>query len=632
MAGSKRRWAMLLLAAAGLLRRRSKRSDAPSSSIDPNYRNSLPWKIYNTTAQWLDHKIGWDKFPTLFGLLILVGIRNILRQKNLHDASLEPAVNMPTPGPPRANYLTARSPDGSYNDLDDPGMGMAATRFGRNIPIEHTSPESEPSLLDPNPRTVSRELLTRREFIPANTVNSLAAAWLQFMVRDWFAHGKGDKENAIEIPLSSDDGWPEPPLIVPRTPRDPTRPPEPKGGPPTYINTQTHWWDASQIYGSSLKEQGERRTGKLGKLNIGEDGLLVLPDDPKRNPANEPGWWMGLHMMLSLFTLEHNATCDHLHSIYPLWTDDELFERARLINAALIAKIHTVEWTPAIISHPTTIVALKANWWGLAMERINRLFGRVIDDEVLFGIPGSKTQHFTAPYAMTEEFVSVYRMHPLIADDWSFRSVVDDGLIEEKNFREISGPYAQDVMKRIGLTDLYYSFGTSPPGAIVLHNYPKFLQEFERPDGHFTDLAAVDIVRIREVGVPRYNEFRRLLHLKPAASFEDLTDVPEWAEEMRRVYKDDIERVDLMVGMFAEKRPEGFAFSDTAFRIFALMASRRLNSDRFFTTYYRPEIYSDAGMDWINSNTMMTVLLRHYPQLRPAMHSIKNAFHPWGNG
>ena len=38
-----------------------------------------------------------------------------------------------------------------------------------------------------------------------------------------------------------------------------------------------------------------------------------------------------------------------------------------------------------------------------------------------------------------------------------------------------------------------------------------------------------------------------------------------------------------MVGLLAETPPEGFGFSDTAFRIFILMASRRLQSDRFLT-------------------------------------------------
>ena len=35
--------------------------------------------------------------------------------------------------------------------------------------------------------------------------------------------------------------------------------------------------------------------------------------------------------------------------------------------------------------------------------------------------------------------------------------------------------------------------------------------------------------------------------------------------------------------------PTGFGFSDTAFRVFILMASRRLKSDRFFTTDWRTE-------------------------------------------
>ena len=91
----------------------------------------------------------------------------------------------------------------------------------------------------------------------------------------------------------------------------------------------------------------------------------------------------------------------------------------------------------------------------------------------------------------------------------------------------------------------------------------------------------------------------------------------------------DIERVDLTVGMYAEPRPAGFAFSDTAFRIFILMASRRLNSDRFFTTDYTPAVYTQAGLDWINDNSMTSVLLRHYPQLRPALGRVPNAFTPW---
>ena len=65
------------------------------------------------------------------------------------------------------------------------------------------------------------------------------------------------------------------------------------------------------------------------------------------------------------------------------------------------------------------------------------------------------------------------------------------------------------------------------------------------------------------------------------------------------MYGGKIEDLDLIPGVMAEDFPEGFAFSDTAFRIFILMASRRLNSDRFFTDYFTDEVYTPEGMPWI---------------------------------
>ena len=129
--------------------------------------------------------------------------------------------------------------------------------------------------------------------------------------------------------------------------------------------------------------------------------------------------------------------------------------------------------------------------------------------------------------------------------------------------------------------------------------------------------------------MPRYNQFRRLLHLKPATSFEELTDNPAWAAEMRRIYGD-VERVDLTVGMFAEPKPKGFGFSDTAFRIFILMASRRLKSDRFFTVDYTPRVYTPEGIAWIDATDMSTSSCAGTSRsLAPASGRVDNAFAPW---
>lgn len=598
---------------------------APAST----YRQTTFWQLYDRAAELLDHAVGWDKVPTPLGLLMLIGLRNILRQQNLHDTTDEPVINQSPLEPMQAHQLINRTRDGSYNDLEHPTMGMAGSRFGRNLPLEDTFPEAKPAILSPNPRTVSLELLTREKFQPATTVNILAAAWIQFMVRDWFSHGTSPKDNPWVIELKDDDPWPEHPMKIMRVPDDPTRPASSAQLPPTYINTETHWWDASQIYGVDKKIAALRRSGKDGKLIIGDNGRLILPSDPELNPALVPGWWLGLEMMQTLFTLEHNSICDRLRSEYPDWSDDDVFERARIVNAALIAKIHTVEWTPAIISHPTSQYALRANWWGLEMERLQKLFGRLSDSEVISGIPGSETNHYGVPYSLTEEFTIVYRMHPLIPDDYTFRSIESDETLLDCTFRGLAGPHSEEMLQRIALTDAFYSFGSANPGAIILNNYPRFLQNFERPDGYMMDLAATDILRTRELGVPRYNQFRRLLHLPPASSFEELTGDATLAEKVRRVYNNDLERVDLIVGMFAEKRPAGFAFSETAFRIFILMASRRLNSDRFFTKDFTPQVYTQVGMDWIRDNSMSTVLLRHYPHLASALRGVDNAFTPW---
>ena len=415
-------------------------------------------------------------------------------------------------------------------------------------------------------------------------------------------------------------------MHIPKTRRDPSADPN---GPPTFVTDDTHWWDGSQIYGRDPAFADALRSGEHGKLRIDEHGLPPKDLDAHIDPSGVAGnFWVGLALLHSLFMREHNAICTHLHATHPELSDDELYDKARLVVAALMAKIHTTDWTPAIIAHPTTVTALRTNWWGLEGERLDKLIGRHTSNEVIRGIPGSPTNHHGVPYSLTEEFVCVYRMHPLIPDDYSFRSLTNDAVLQERTLPEIGAVHVRERLSEVPMGDLLYSFGTSHPGAITLHNYPRFLQHFERADGSLVDLASIDVLRVRERGVPRYDEFRRLLHLKTFDTFEEMCDTPEHAEELRSIYGD-VERVDSMVGMYTERKPKGFGFSDTAFRIFILMASRRLESDRFFTRDFRPEVYTREGLDWVENNSMRTLLLRHFPDLEPALQGVANPFAPW---
>jgi hypothetical protein len=605
-------------------------SGAPSQRYRP--RRSLASRLFVSPAIFvfaaLNRRVPWYRLPKWLGFVNLAMLRSVLRERNLHDTSLlpsHPSGSLPAASP---DVLRWRTADGSFNDLSDPTMGRAGTRFARNVPLGHAYPDTH-ELLDPNPRLVSRELLTRRRFVAAESLNALAAAWIQFQVHDWFSHGDSDPSDPIIVPIEPDDDWPgDKPMRIGRTRPDPTRSDAPPAGPPTYVNKVTHWWDASQLYGSDLATQKRVRAGQGGKLEVDAKGLLPVDQRGIEITGVNDNWWLGLSLLHHLFTLEHNAICDRLHAEYPDWDDERLFQTARLINAALIAKIHDVEWVPTVLAHPTVQKGLYASWWGLLGKWVATHIGRFHASAMFGGIPGSATSHHAAPYAITEEFVSVYRMHAfMLPESFEVYSVEPRQKLKTLGLTDILGADARTAVNTFGMPNLLYSFGCTLPGAITLGNYATALQQFAMPrTGTVVDLATVDILRDRERGVPRYNQFRELLHLPPVRSFEELN--PEWAAKLRAVYRT-VDRIDLMVGLFAEKPPPGFGFSDTTFRIFLLMNARRLKSDRFFTADYRSRVYTQAGLDWIDDNDMRSVLLRHHPELGPALAKVSKPFAPW---
>ena len=569
----------------------------------------------------------WYDLPRATAGIRLFRNREELREKNLADTEEPPLEN--SAAPPAGDVYNVRTADGTYNDLKCPRMGSAGIRFGRNVPLEETFPDTT-NLMTPSPRRVSRELLTRTTFQPATFLNVIAAAWIQFMVHDWFVHKKGTWSLTHDIPLDEGDDWHERPMRVPKTPADAPKVDGSKR-PPAYINENTHWWDGSHVYGSSPAAQASLRAGREGKVLVSPSGRLgVDPVTGKEITGFTENGWVGLSLLHGLFALEHNAICDKLKQHNPHWDDERLFQQARLVNSALLAKIHTVEWSTAILPREVLSTGLKTNWYG-RFSRLQNVFPKLADNDVFSGIPGSPTEHHGVPFTMTEEFVSVYRMHTLMPDHFTIRSADSGDGLANAELPELSGRRGVEFLARFKPADLFYSLGIHNPGAVRLHNYPKFLQNLVQDSGERFDLGAVDILRDRERGVPRYNRFRRLLHKQPVRSFEELSDVPAWAEELKRVYNNDLEMVDTMVGLMAEPLPEGMGFSDTAFRIFLLMASRRLKSDRFLSQDYRPEIYTKEGIDWVEENSMKSVISRHFPPVAFAMEGLEdeNAFKPW---
>jgi Animal haem peroxidase len=541
--------------------------------------------------------------------------------------------------------------------------------------------------------------------------------------------------------------------------------------PRTTWNKVTAWWDASQIYGYDDNSRrrvsrDSRDPAKLALESIGagmpaNPGYLPLlrPSDAlnpqwagQESVAFPDNWNIGLSFFHNVFAREHNLFVEEFrrriaatpesdsglrHPARPSQpirynevTDDELFEVARLVVAAEIAKIHTIEWTPQMLYNEPVYLAMNANWSGLlqnhplasaALEKVIEWFARSEKSKRLtewysafaagpgiFGLGNNSSDinsgvnHFGSPFNFPEEFVNAYRLHAMLPDLIEFRDITTDpNAIQSKiPVVETVRGKATQAMRRYGIANWALSMGRQRAGQLTLQNHPLFLQNLDMPrlksaTGKI-DVLALDIIRDRERGIPRYNEFRRQYGLKQLTGFADFIDsrLPKDSMErteqqrlaalLREVYGqhkceetkvitdaqknpdgtpindclghpndamvDNIEDVDALVGWLAEPvRPHGFAISETQFQIFILNASRRLFSDRFLTSSFRREFYSDLGVKWVNENgpdgkvmekrqsngheievsPLKRVLLRTIPELKSELEPVVNVFDPW---
>jgi hypothetical protein len=306
----------------------------------------------------------------------------------------------------------------------------------------------------------------------------------------------------------------------------------------------------------------------------------------------------------------------------------------------VLAKIHTVEWTPAILPHEAANIGLNANWNGLnkhfklGLPTPPRELRNTTSDPILHGIVGGNRDDKGVPYTLTEEFVSVYRMHPLLPEEVVVRSAATGSVKATFLTAILRNAGGRFVEEKYSQADLFFSFGVQHPGALVLNNYPRFLQFLPIPFVGIIDMGTVDILRDRERGIPRYNDFRQQLRLPRLASLEQLTTDPAQLASLKAVYGSDadaINRVDTLVGTFAEAtRPTCYGFGETLFSVFTLMATRRLQADRFYTNSFTPEVYTPEGLAWIEQASMKGILLRQFPELaETGLANVHNAFYPW---
>ncbi|XP_022158084.1 alpha-dioxygenase 1-like [Momordica charantia] len=361
-------------------------------------------------------KLGvWHKLPVLLGLIHLAIRRHLYQRYNLLNVGTTPiGVGF---DPLDFPYRTA---DGKYNDPVDEAIGARGSFIARNIfPIDQTK-----NLLSPDPMVIATKLLARRKFIDTGKqFNIIAASWVQFMIHDWIDHLEDTKQIELVAPREVASECPLKSFKFYKTKQIPTGSYEIKTG---SINIRTPWWDGSVVYGNDEERLRKVRSYEDGKLKIGDDGLLLHDEDGVAISGDVRNSWAGVSALQALFVKEHNAVCDALEKEYPDFEDEDLYRHARLVTSAVIAKVHTIDWSVELLKSDTLLAGLRGNWYGLLGKKCKDKFGN-IGGGLLGGLVGLKKPiNHNVPYSITEEFNSVYRLHSLLPDDFHLRDVSVD--------------------------------------------------------------------------------------------------------------------------------------------------------------------------------------------------------------
>ncbi|MGH3588587.1 MAG: peroxidase family protein, partial [Pseudonocardia sp.] len=239
---------------------------------EPPLRNVVFAAGARTGFSVLNRYVEWHRLPMRLSVLNLSAFRDVLRHHNLFDTEPReaPPAARPVPVLPDETARVWRTFDGTYNDLSEPHMGAVGAAFGRNL-----KPDYRPDLFDePNPITVSQQLLYRKDFLPARSLNLLAAAWIQFQVHDWVNHARyrlGEKDVRVPLPPGI-AGWAN-------TPGGPLEPEMRIAGNISldedgsdrlqrlFANDASHWWDGSEVYGADSAKARILREGAKLKLS-----------------------------------------------------------------------------------------------------------------------------------------------------------------------------------------------------------------------------------------------------------------------------------------------------------------------------------------------------------------------------
>lgn len=501
--------------------------------------------------------------------------------------------------------LASRKSNGTYNNLIDPFMGSASDELLRLTYAAYADGvgNTDPNIGRANPREVSNALGAQ----DSNTVNSHGLSNLftffgQFLDHDLDLTDENSAEKmSITTPLDDPtSGFASTTLSQSRsayvagtgmTPRE-------------HENVITSWVDASNIYGSDEAVMDVLRAnadggGKSAYLWLGHgDQLPTLTELAMANPGVDlsglaiPAGPPNAHVsgdvrvdeniaLTSLHTIwarEHNYWVDQLRSEHPSWSEDELFNGARIMVEAEMQNVVWNEWLPLLLGKdsipdyldyapggydPNADGAIATEFSTAAFR-----FGHTLLPSELLKL--SESGRFGTVIDLASAF-----FNPAALDSDGGVDSLLRGLAAE-TAQELDNMLVDDVRNML--------FGDRA-----------------------RDLFVLNVMRGRDHGLPTLNEVRASLGLAVYTDFSDVTADTGVQQALASVYAS-VSDIDLWVGGLAEDAVGGGQLGET-FQTIVLDQFMRLRAaDRY---YFEHRLAADPDLvDEIKHTTLSDIILR----------------------
>ena len=491
-----------------------------------------------------------------------------------------------------------RSIDGWGNNRAHPEMGMAGTVLARRAPVsfEYAMSAAIPAEL-PNGRLISSMVASQTGPIEnAAGATDMVWQWGQFLDHDLSLTPAAEPKESLPIPVSAGDPFFDPmgtgmqTIAFSRSAHDPATGSGPDN-PRQQINAISAFIDASNVYGSDVCRSRALRTGDdTGKLSTSgggrflpynEGGLdneggsgrpdLFLAGDTR---ANEQ---VGLTALHTLFAREHNRLAEAIASEDPDLSGHEIFELARKIVGAQMQVITYSEFLPLLLG-PGAI----GPYGGY-------------DPEV-------------DPSVASEFSAAAYRVgHTMLSPGL----LVIDDQGKEHSLSLIKAFFNPSLVADQGISGILRGLATQRAQEVD----PLLVDEvrnllFGAAGGTARDLAALNIQRGRDHGLPGYNVVRSAYGLPPAESFADITSDPGMQEALGLAYEG-VERVDIWTGGLAEDQVPGAMVGETFRTIIADQFRRLRDGDRYWFENDPYFLWNVDMLTELRSTTLADIIRRN---------------------